>query len=198
MSITNIAYGSIDALFPVAGQDNNSQGFRDNFSYIKAGLQIADANFTTLDQHTVKTDADNDLNSVRLYNATTNRLFPEVRIVGGDTSSDPGINVQTEGWEYHQYTIAANMWITFGGWPKDADDNGILGRVRLELVSDGTARTVDLALSPAGGTFMIDSTLSAASITTPAVLGQSVIVDVWSFDKGATVYVSKIGTFRAA
>lgn len=198
MSITTIAYGSIDALFPVAGQDNNSQGFRDNFSYIKAGLQIADANFSELNSSTVKTTVDNDLNKVRLFNATTNRLFPEVRVVGGDTTSDPGINVQNEGWEYHQYTIAANMWITFGGWPMDQDDNGILGRVRLELVSDGTARTVDLAVSPAGGTFMIDSTLTSTSITTPAVLGQSVILDVWSFDKGATVYVSKVGTFRAA
>ena len=26
---------SIDQTFPVAGQDNNSQGFRDNFSTIK-------------------------------------------------------------------------------------------------------------------------------------------------------------------
>ena len=26
---------SIDATFPVAGQDNNSQGFRDNFNQIK-------------------------------------------------------------------------------------------------------------------------------------------------------------------
>ena len=30
---------SIDATFPVAGQDNNSQGFRDNFSATKNNLK---------------------------------------------------------------------------------------------------------------------------------------------------------------
>ena len=31
---------SIDQTFPVAGQDNNSQGFRDNFSTIKNNFTI--------------------------------------------------------------------------------------------------------------------------------------------------------------
>lgn len=195
--MSNIAYGSIDAAYPVAGQDNNSQGFRDNFSYIKAGLQVAASEITALETTSVKTDKDNDLNRSRVYNAVTNRLFPEVRVTQGLITSDPGINVQAEGWEYQKYTVGASLWITFGNWPKDADDNGILGRIRLELVSDGTARTVDFALS-GGGNFMIDSTLSAAQVTTPAVLGQSVIVDLWSYDKGATVYATKVGTFSIA
>ena len=31
---------SIDQTFPVAGQDNNSQGFRDNFSTIKNNFTV--------------------------------------------------------------------------------------------------------------------------------------------------------------
>ena len=33
------AADAIDPLFPVAGQDNNSQGFRDNFSNTQIGLE---------------------------------------------------------------------------------------------------------------------------------------------------------------
>lgn len=32
---------SIDTYFPVAGQDNDTQGFRDNWALIKANLEIA-------------------------------------------------------------------------------------------------------------------------------------------------------------
>ena len=34
--------------FPVAGQDNDSQGFRDNFTTIKTGLQTAQSEISTL------------------------------------------------------------------------------------------------------------------------------------------------------
>ena len=45
---SQIQYANIDATFPIAGQDNNSQGFRDNFTYIKDGLSIASTEITTL------------------------------------------------------------------------------------------------------------------------------------------------------
>ena len=38
---SNIDSASINALYPVAGQDNDSQGFRDNFSNIKTSLTKA-------------------------------------------------------------------------------------------------------------------------------------------------------------
>ena len=35
---SNIVPGNIDGTFPKAGQDNSSQGFRDNFSAINTNL----------------------------------------------------------------------------------------------------------------------------------------------------------------
>ena len=35
---SSLSPSSIDATFPVAGQDNDSQGFRDNFNQIKTDL----------------------------------------------------------------------------------------------------------------------------------------------------------------
>ena len=38
---SNIQSESIDGTFPVAGVDNDTQGFRDNFGYIKSNFAAA-------------------------------------------------------------------------------------------------------------------------------------------------------------
>ena len=40
---SNIVPGNIDGTFPVAGKDNSSQGFRDNFSATKTNFTNAKA-----------------------------------------------------------------------------------------------------------------------------------------------------------
>jgi hypothetical protein len=45
---SSITTTNIDATFPVAGQDNDSQGFRDNFSQIKTQLSTASTEITSL------------------------------------------------------------------------------------------------------------------------------------------------------
>ena len=44
---SNIDTTSIDATFPVAGQDNNSQGFRDNFNVSKNNFTAAKSEIET-------------------------------------------------------------------------------------------------------------------------------------------------------
>ena len=48
--------GTINGDYPVAGQDNDSQGFRDNFTKIKTELTNAHADLTSLDTNTVKSN----------------------------------------------------------------------------------------------------------------------------------------------
>ena len=45
---SSISVTNIDATYPVAGQDNDSQGFRDNFSQIKTQLTTASTEITSL------------------------------------------------------------------------------------------------------------------------------------------------------
>ena len=45
---STIISATIDGTYPVAGQDNDSQGFRDNFTIIKTGLATATSEITTL------------------------------------------------------------------------------------------------------------------------------------------------------
>ena len=45
---SNINPNDIDATYPIAGQDNDSQGFRDNFTNIKTNFQYAEDEITDL------------------------------------------------------------------------------------------------------------------------------------------------------
>jgi hypothetical protein len=45
---SNINFSSIDVNYPIAGRDNSTQGFRDNFTSIQAGLQQASTEISSL------------------------------------------------------------------------------------------------------------------------------------------------------
>ena len=59
---TAITVTNIDATFPVAGQDNDSQGFRDNFNQIKTQLSTAGTEITAIQTNQAVTNADTDFN----------------------------------------------------------------------------------------------------------------------------------------
>ena len=45
---SNIISTTINENFPIAGQDNDSQGFRDNFNVIKTSLSTANTEITAI------------------------------------------------------------------------------------------------------------------------------------------------------
>ena len=53
---SNIISDTIDAAYPVAGVDNDTQGFRDNFTVIKTGLATATSEISTLQSSTCKAE----------------------------------------------------------------------------------------------------------------------------------------------
>ena len=50
---SSITTTNIDTTYPVAGQDNDSQGFRDNFTNIKTALDTASTEITDLESKAV-------------------------------------------------------------------------------------------------------------------------------------------------
>ena len=57
---SKIVPGNVDGLFPTAGQDNNSQGFRDNFSAILNNFTEAKSEIETLQTDKAGLDTSND------------------------------------------------------------------------------------------------------------------------------------------
>ena len=57
---SSIDTSTIDANYPVAGIDNDSQGFRDNFNSIKTNITTAGSEITALQANRARIDADNN------------------------------------------------------------------------------------------------------------------------------------------
>ena len=57
---SQINFGAINASYPVAGQDNNSQGFRDNFTTIKANFVAAKTEIESIQTNGAVKNADNN------------------------------------------------------------------------------------------------------------------------------------------
>lgn len=180
-----IVSSTIDAEFPVSGQDNDSQGFRDNFNVIKDGLATAASEITILQTNTAKLNEGNDFNGVLISNALTNQVY------GKTFSTTTVVNtaVDLENGDYQTFTITGGHTLTFTNWPT-YDDNRH-AKLRVELKSNGTNYNVTLATTSGGVLKFVGGLTNPVATGTDTSISR--IFDVWSSDNGATVYVSRIG-----
>ena len=84
---SNIDSTSIDATFPVAGQDNDSQGFRNNFNTVKNNFTAAKSEIEALQTNTAKLNASNDFLGNDVSGA--NLIANTEKIYAGGTITSP-------------------------------------------------------------------------------------------------------------
>ena len=158
---SQINFDIIDEQYPVAGQDNDSQGFRDNFNSIKDALSTAKVEISTLQSNAILSASlatppapvDNDLLGSSINNGFYNNFHGVLRELPAEVSTQTDIDV-TAG-SIHNYVLAADpISFTFTNWP----DAGYYANVRVhfqgfqngiftpELISQGggdIVKTVD-------------------------------------------------------
>lgn len=183
-----IVSSTINENFPVAGQDNNSVGFRNNFGYIKTGLATAAGEITTLQASTAKTDADNDFNGVKIENAETNLLYGT--ITTGNETSNLVIEVPNAEYFSKTFTGAGNRTVSFTNWPA-----GGFSKIRLDLTDGGVVRNITFLL-PSGADIFIDNGLTYP-VATAGDAAIHYIFDVWTIDGGNNIFIKSLGTFEA-
>jgi hypothetical protein len=186
-----IVSSTIDAAFPVAGQDNNSQGFRDNFQITKTGLAQAATEISDLQLTTAKLNVDNDFNGNTIQNAVTKKLYGAVATILEAATA----NVDVSTGEYHRITIGAtNITLTLTNWPT-VDSRFAKVRVHLEN-NQTTQRTVTFATN-ALATVSDDDSGKFTSHAIVVPVGSTVIVDAWKYDfgNGSKMYISYVGEF---
>ena len=107
---SNIDNTSIDATYPIAGQDNDSQGFRNNFSTIKNNFTAAKSEIEDLQTNTAKLNASNDF----LGNDLTggNLVSNTEKLYAGGTIVAPQ-NVSFANGNFQTFTIGGNITLTF-------------------------------------------------------------------------------------
>jgi hypothetical protein len=148
---SNINPQNIDGAYPVAGQDNDSQGFRDNFTNTRTNFSFAAAEITDLQNKAVLKAAldgtvlNNDMGGSILSNAQLQDMS-ETRVALGTVSGAQTINYAAG--PYYTLTTSGSVSIAFTNFPPA----GQLGRVRLQISVASTAHTLTLPSAVSVGT----------------------------------------------
>lgn len=181
---SQINFESINEGYPVAGQDNNSQGFRDNFNLIKLGLETASGEISTLQANTAKVNTDNNFFGNLVTNAEVRNLYHSVASLGSIVS--PTL-IDVRDADYFHGTIAGSVTLTFSQWGAD----GVARRIWLKLRSDGTSQGVNFATT-GGGVVLSNTTLP---FSTNANSNERYIFELHTIDGGDEVYLNYLGTY---
>lgn len=176
----------IDAEYPVAGVDNDSQGFRDNFSTVKNSLATAKSEITALQDNTAKKNADNDFNGNKIQEADFIANTETLYASGNITASQ---NISFNNGHYQTIQVGGNISLTLADWPAA----GKMARMRLHITGDGEATYTVTFVAGGGGEFKSHAdwpgTFSVTSQTNP------IIVDFWTVTGGLTVLRQYHGSF---
>ena len=194
-----INYLSINENFPVAGKDNDTQVFRDNADTIKNSLRSAKDELTDILTNAAYKDEDNDfeLNSISKAVLINNRIG---KFDGGSVTASP-TTIDYKNGDYQIYRVGGNISMDFLNFPGDpvfsSEVTPIgMGKVTLELYSDGSSRTVNFLTS--GGTIIKSKDFPGYSSGSPVLTLTSstdpVFVEVWRHST-AVIYMRYVGAF---
>lgn len=141
----------IDGTYPVAGQDNNSQGFRDNFTNTKTNFQYAANEITDLQNKVLLKEAltgttlNNDMAGSPLSNAAISD-FAAIAAILGTTSGT--VTIDYTAGHYQTVTTNGSISLAFTNFPAA----GNFGIVRVAITVTSTAYTVTLPAAVSVGT----------------------------------------------
>lgn len=187
---SNINETNINADYPVAGQDNDSQGFRDNFSVIKNNFGSAKTEIESLQTNTAKKNEDNDFLGFQLTGAN---LIANTEVVNSGGSLSSSQNVSFSNGHMQTFTVAADITLTLSDWP----DSGKLGKMTVMLLSNAATNRVVTWAVEAGGNLVTNSLWPTEDLTTTISDDEFYTVfDFWSIDGGATVFGEYKGIFN--
>ena len=188
-----INFAAINENFPVAGQDNDTQVFRDNFDTIKTNFSAAKTEITDLQDNAARTDGDNDF----LYNVVGSLTLQDAYLRKKDYGAAIVAGTQDISFKqamYHVVKFGANTSLSFSEFPIDAVDAaglGQIGKATLELYGDGTVRTITFITS--GGTVIKKSPGFPGSVTVTSTTNP-VIIEVWQHS-ATVIFLNYLGLF---
>lgn len=194
--MSNINLNNIDVTFPIAGQDNPSKGFRDNWSAIKSALDVAKSELTVLQDRSVlarsilnNTVVENNLGGSSIINGNFKQFY-SVSNTATQPANTSTIEIDITNGEIQEIKLIDAASINFTHWPN-------LGtqyvKVRLHVYNNLTNVSLTVSeFSSDGGTVKKDD-----SFPTPfsVSVAKHLVVDAWTFNAGVTVFLKYLGEF---
>jgi len=172
---SNINPNNIDTAYPVAGQDNDSQGFRDNFTNIKTNFEFAEQEINDLESKAIVKQAltgttlNNDMGGNPILNAKLDGART-TRINLGNASAQTvagTVNINYSAGGFHTFTMDTNTSINFVNFPSAG--NG--AAVRVIVTVSSTTYTLTLPAAVSVGTSNIQGINTATNVITFSTTG---------------------------
>jgi hypothetical protein len=196
-----INFAAINENFPVAGQDNDTQVFRDNFDTIKNNFREAKTEIEDLQNNSARTDATSDFN----YSVVTTVTLQDAVLIKKDYGAASAIpstqEVSFKEALYHIIKFGANCAIELVDFPTaeiDVEGIGSCGKITLELYGDGTARTISFTPTGSQGWRKNSSVSWVGTSSVPAIVvthaTNPLILEVWQHDAN-TIFLNYLGQF---
>ena len=141
----------IDGAYPVAGQDNDSQGFRDNFTNTSTNFQYAADEITDLQNNAVLkaaltgTTLDNNMNGSLLYNFEASQVSGVVNPLGTTSGT---VTLDWANGSYQTLTTSGSVTLGFTNFPA----SGVSASIVLRINVTSTAYTLTLPAAVSIGT----------------------------------------------
>ena len=162
---SNINSNNVDGTYPIAGQDNDTQGFRDNFTNIKTNFTNAKTEIEDLQSKVVLKSA---LTGTTLSNAGGGAIISdfklqdmsETRVAKGTTSGT--VTFDYTGGGYQTVTTSGNITIAFSNFSA----SGSLSRLRVEVTVANVAHTLTLPSSVTIGADTLQGIVPSTKVIT--------------------------------
>lgn len=185
---SSIVSTTIDENFPVAGRDNDSQGFRDNFFIIKQNFQAAKTEIEDLQTGVARVDTNNNFNLNNIAEAT---LLASPLTVNTTYNSGLTAPSATLSWEEGYTHVVRGTTTTHTLQLADFPANKYC-QVRIVLFTtegSGTVFTFSGGAIKTTGSPFTSNTITVNSATNP------VVVEAFTFDAGTNIYLRHVGTY---
>ena len=184
---SNIVPGNIDGTFPIAGQDNSSQGFRDNFTAIKNNFEDAKTEIQDLQTNKASTAGNTSFND---YEVREVKFKDTALTVKPSDTTINNVTLDHAHGHYHTLTTSGNVTLAFANWPGAG-----MGRFILDITYASTAHTltVTAATKVADNVTGWDNALDKITV---AAAGRY-LYEFISIDAGTTVLMHQLGKLYA-
>jgi len=179
---SNIVPGNVDNTYPKAGQDNSSQGFRDNFTGTKNNFTEAKTEIEALQTNKASLNASSDFADNEVTRA---KLKDTSETIYAHGTTGGSITLNHVNGHYQTITSNASITLTFTNWPPTAT----LGRILLQITFANTAHTLT---TPAAVLHADDISGESANVITPDATG----IRLYEFltpDAGTTILMNQLG-----
>lgn len=184
---------NINGAYPVAGQDNNSQGFRDNFTNTSTNFSFAADEITDLQNKVIVSSqltggAALSTQNNMLNSPLTNALVSNFAYTTASAGTASGaFNVNYAAGHYQTVTLGASSSLGFTNWPIA----GQAGVVTLQVTVSNTAYTLTLPVAVSVNTTGVQGLNPATNIMEFAAAG-TYSFTFTSNNGGTTVTLSQV------